>query len=160
MLWFKFLVAGLLLSIAYEDFKNRMVRLVFYLLLVASLIILRFDNISLIGLLIDFGMNLAYLSLLLFMSLTVLYLRYKKITNPLLYIGVGDILLLLIFCIWFDTINFVVFNTVSLIVALIAHSLLKQFEFYNKHKTIPLAGIQSLCFLSLLIIRNIDAQPF
>jgi hypothetical protein len=152
MFWLKLIVIFLLLCIAYEDFKDRMVKLVYYILFVFFLLFLRFDTISGSEFLIVFVMNLTYLLLLLSMSLLVLYLRYKKITNPFLYIGVGDLILLFTFCLWFDTLNFVLFNTISLVIALLTHILLNRFHFYSKHTTIPLAGIQSLCFSIVFIM--------
>lgn len=152
MFLLKLFVALLLICIAYEDFKHRLVKLIYYILFTVVLLILRFEIISLEDFFIFFGMNLAYLLLLLSMSLLTLYLFYRKVTNPLAYIGLGDLILLFTFCLWFETINFVIFNTISLIIALVVHASLSRFNFYNKHKTIPLAGIQSICFFGVFII--------
>ena len=153
MFWLKLFVVVLLFCIAYEDFKYRLVKLVYYLLLVGVLLFLRLETISLEDFFIFFGMNLAYLLLLLSISLLTLFLLRGKISNPLVYIGAGDLILLFTFCLWFDTVNFVVFNTISLITALCIHLLLSRFRFYNDHKSIPLAGIQCICFSAVFIIH-------
>jgi len=152
MLWLKLLIIILLSCIAFEDFKYRMVKLIFYLVLSVALLILRLDIISFIGLLTVFGMNLAYLLFLLSVSLLTMYVRHRKVSSPFTYIGAGDLLLLFAFCIWFDTLNFILFNTISLVVALTSHFVLSRYAFYQRHTTIPLAGIQSLCFIVVFLL--------
>lgn len=153
MFWLKLLVTFLLVCIAYEDFKHRLVKLIYYILLGVVLLFFRIDSISLEDFFIHFGMNLAYLFLLLSMSLLSVYFFYKKVASPLAYIGLGDLILLFTFCLWFDTIQFVIFNTLSLILALAIHVLLTKFNFYRRHRTIPLAGIQCICFLGVFIVE-------
>jgi hypothetical protein len=151
MFWLRLLVTLLLICIAYEDFKHRMVKLIYYLLLIVALLFIRFETIQSEDFFIHFGMNLAYLLLLLSTSLLTLYLFRRKVSNPLIYIGLGDLILLFTFCLWFDLLNFLIFNTISLILALLIHVVLSRYPFYSKHGTIPLAGIQCLCFFLVFI---------
>jgi hypothetical protein len=151
MLAFSILAAALLLCIGYEDFAHRAVKLVWYLLLPVALLPLRFSHVTFEEFGISFLMNIVYMVLLLSVAFGVLYVRHKRMVTPLSSIGLGDILFFAILAMWFDTPSFIVFISLSLIVALVAHIILQKFPFYRRHETVPLAGMQSLCFLVIFL---------
>jgi hypothetical protein len=151
MLACSILAAVLLLCIGYEDFAHRAVRLIWYLLLPVALLPLRFSHVTLEEFGISTLMNIVYMVLLLAVAFGVLYMRNKRLVAPLSTIGLGDILFFAILAMWFDTPDFIIFTSLSFIVALVGHTLLRKFSFYRRHETVPLAGMQSLCFLVIFL---------
>jgi hypothetical protein len=68
------------------------------------------------------------------------------------YLGLGDILLWILFIPLLETIFFVQFFVVSLVVSLVVHYAIKGFKFYGPPDRIPLAGIQSIVLIGYLIL--------
>ena len=153
-MWLKILTMLVLLGITYEDVRYRLVRFVLYLILVTLVLIQRFQYVSLNEFLDYSGINLIYIVLLLAAISIYLYVKYGRFQNLMLFFGVGDILLWIILACWFDTVEFIIFNSISLIVALLLHVVLTKFSFYKAQKTVPLAGFQSLCFLVVFIFTS------
>lgn len=140
-----------LLLIFYEDMKSRTVRLFLFVLLSILLFYSSYNGKNLYTLLINIIFNVLYI--ILITSFGYLYTVLKKSgVSFFSSIGLGDILLLLCLSVWFEPITFIVFNTVSLILALVIHLSLKQaIASYSQFETVPLAGYQSLCFSFLLV---------
>jgi hypothetical protein len=143
-----------LIGIIYEDFRYRLVKVFLYLLLLFVLVAQRVSEISITDYLVFAGINLAYILLLLGICFGFIYFKYgtmKIIDN---FFGIGDVFFLISIATWFDPITFVFFNTISFAVALIAHFALKNFPFYQHKHSVPLAGMQSLCFVPVFIITT------
>ena len=142
-----------LAAIAYEDFRLRRVRLIFYLMLFVFVFVYRIQTDALDSILLFLCLNLTYLSLLLFVCACYVYLKTGSFRGLGSYIGAGDILFLIALTGWFELIQYILFNVISFIVALVTHTVFKRFSFYNDLATIPLAGIQSVCFLVVVVFN-------
>lgn len=143
-MWLKWLTILILLGICYEDFRYRLVRLWLYLLLLLVTLIQRSEEFS-AQFFVFVGINLMYIALMLAVLSLYLYFKHGRFRNLVLFMGVGDILLLFILAFWFETVEFVIFNTISFTIALVVNVVLVRFPAYAHHKTVPLAGVQSLC---------------
>lgn len=153
-MWFKIVTAIVLIAIAYEDFSHRLVRILFYGILLVLLISWRYSNIVVpLELFVDIVFNLIYIVLLLGICSAVMYLRYGEFNLFRRFLGLGDVLLLTALACWFDPLTFILFNALSFLIALIVDQLLRKiFTSYKRFHSVPLAGIQSLCFLPVIII--------
>jgi len=158
MLWIG-LTTLILFLIAFEDFKSRSVNVLSFLVL-ASLIVYKSLQARPTAVWATYtGVNFAYL--LLMLSLCSLYIYWKHKTWRLTsFIGVGDILFILIVALLLDPVLFLVFNTLTFIVALVSHVLLTRIsEKYERLGTIPLAGFQSACLIVLIFFTTKIAEP-
>jgi hypothetical protein len=151
------IVIALLAGITYEDFKYRSVKVYLFPALLIGLILygINVRNLLLTDILVNFIMNISYIIILL--SISFLYLiivKKQKIKTLSHYVGFGDILFWIAISVWFEPVYFIIFNTISFTVAFCAHFILNRFVSYNRFQTIPLAGMQSFCFLIVLVINN------
>lgn len=141
-------IGAILLAVAYEDFYYREVKWIFFPALGLLLVFCR-------GLIVEyFLVNLLFLIFLLGSGFCYLFFKTGKISNPFAsYFGLGDLLFLMALATWFHPVFFVLFNVLSLLIALILHYILHSLsKLYRRHESVPLAGIQSLCFLLLLVM--------
>lgn len=142
-----FFIVFVLIIISFEDFKYRSVRLFLFPLLLV-LLITSMNEISLSNVLI----NMAYLLFLTGIATLYLFIKYKSCTLFANSIGAGDILFLLVLSCWFYPVDYILFNSISFIIALVLHFILnKVSSSYRMCNSIPLAGIQSICFLIVFI---------
>lgn len=149
-MWMQLFTVAVLSLIIYEDFRYRLVRVIFYLLILGLLFFQQSDKKVFELVLIHWLLNIGYI--LMLGSITMLYFYLKLRTlNILKFIGVGDILFLVAVASWFDPVEFIFFNTISLLVALAGHAILRKKRIYGQFETVPLAGIQSLCFIPLFL---------
>jgi len=150
MLWLKLLIIMTLTAIAFEDFRFRRVRLIFYLMLFVFVSVYRIRTEALESIFLFLCLNLTYLALLLFVCACYVNLKTGSFKGLGGYIGVGDILFLIALAGWFELIQYILFNVISFVVALVTHTVFKRFSFYHDWATIPLAGIQAVCFFVVL----------
>lgn len=143
--------------IIYEDFKFRAVT--WYLFPLLALIILIEDIVvytSVMSLHI-FAINFLFILVQLIAVTFYLSIKNKKwVWIWEHYLGLGDILFLLILCLFFSPLNLIVFYLGSLLLTVIAVLLLR--KIYPSFAIIPLAGLQS-GFLAVLIILNLLVSP-
>lgn len=140
-----------LCTIAYQDFKYRAVYWICFPLLAVLFSGCKISAVGFAGLFTDLIFTGGFLLLQLVVLWLYFYVKYRKSVNLTDgYLGWGDILFLLAVCFYLSPVNYILFYVVSLIVsigyALLARSLVK-----NEELTIPLAGIQALLFVFLLI---------
>lgn len=144
-------IVFVLIIISLEDFKYRTVRLLLFPLLLV-LLITSMKEISLSNVLL----NIAYLLFLTGIGATYLFIKYKTwvlLTNS---IGVGDVLFLLVLSCWFSPVDYILFNSISFTVALVLHFILNRVSAsYRVYNSIPLAGVQSICFLIVFIFSGL-----
>lgn len=138
-----------LLFISYTDFKERKVFLLnlFLCFLIANYIHYKNSSIFEIYLystIINTGITLFIVSIL------YAYSKFKLRINFSEAIGIGDLLFFIILATGFPTVSFLVILTTSLIFSLLFFLSLRP---VLKTKTVPLAGLQAL-FLILLLISN------
>ncbi|MFD1001312.1 hypothetical protein ACFQ21_18425 [Ohtaekwangia kribbensis] len=143
--------------IIYEDFKFRAVT--WYLFPLLAVIIL-IENVvvytSAMPLQI-FIINFLFIAIQLMAVTLYLSIKNKKwIWIWEQYLGLGDILFLLVLCLFFSPLNLIVFYIGSLVLTVVAVLLLR--GAYPSFAIIPLAGLQS-AFLAALIIFNLLISP-
>lgn len=138
-----------LIGIIYEDLKYRFVRLTYYMALLGLLVIQRLQDVVLEQFFIFTGMNIVYILFLLASCLLYIYSKYKSVSLLKNYLGVGDVLFLIAIATWFEPVVFFLFNSISFLIALLAGRLFE--NRINDCVSIPLAGVQSICFLPLFI---------
>jgi hypothetical protein len=102
--------------------------------------------------LVQIGLNVLlnglYLIMLFLLSYLYLYLRNKSFVDVRNYI-------LLCISVWFEPVQFILFNTASFILSLLAHYLLSiKSRAYKKFESVPLAGYQSLCLIAVVVYPN------
>jgi hypothetical protein len=152
----EFIIIVVLLAIMYEDFRHRAVRFLFFPLLCGFLIVSRLKKISIEVFLTYFAINIAYIFFFLGVGFLYLWIKKRKIENPFnQYLGWGDVFFLLAISCWFEPVNFMFFNVISLWVALFFHIIRKRFlKFRSLAETIPLAGVQCICFLIVFMSNH------
>ena len=131
----------MLLSIFYQDLKERMVYWPLFLLVAISCGFLHYKNTYFEIFTISVLMNLVFISILL--GVVYLYSNFKLKVGLNESIGIGDILLFVALSFSFSTISFIVIFVFSLIFSLALHLILKK---RMTNKTVALAGNMSLFF--------------
>jgi len=132
--------------IAFEDYFHKEISIlwliVFFALITAFSTIYQKWNIN--NLLLNLGV-LIFMFLILKAIMVFRRRKSQKLINQ--EIGLGDIIILLVFSLVFSPLNFIVFLDVTLIIGLIYY-LIKRKE----TKKIPLAGIFALAYNTLIIV--------
>lgn len=148
-----FLLMAIFLMVSFQDFKYRAISWWLIPLLGAVIIINGLLIISINTLAIYFFINLGFI-FFQFSILTIYFsIRNKKKVNILnTYIGLGDILFLIVLCAFFEPYQFIIFNVVGLFLVLIVYLLI---TLVNKKvsELIPLAGSLSLIMVVLIFIH-------
>lgn len=140
-------IIALLSVIIYQDFRYRAIS-AFVLLLLLLLLLL--DN----GLQVDGAFNLAFIILQLTVLTAYISLKNKRLTNIIdSYLGLGDILFLVVACAAFSTPDFLVFYVAGLVFSLLAFM---SYKLVRKNTTaeIPLAGLMSIVMVVQILIDN------
>ncbi len=146
-----FILIVCLLIITIQDFKHRAIS--WYILPVMFLAFL-FKSFSFINChqVLKFGIiNLSFI-IIQFVLLTIyMSIKNKKMTNIInSYIGVGDLLFFLVLSLAFSPVNFIVFYIISLLFTLLFYALYNAI-LRNTSSQIPLAGMQSICLIIVLL---------
>ena len=140
----------ILVHVIMTDFKSRYVHLVTMLVLLLITIARMMQNGSW-----QFWeyylLNLAFTSMLLLISVAVV--AKKNGINWKDVIGVGDLVFLFLICFWFDTMTFVTYFNVSLVLALVAHVSLKKLQWYRAELGVPFAGYFAFSLMFFLVIQ-------
>lgn len=151
MLFLKISIILVLAFISFQDFKDRAVYWFLFPILIALFIS---EKIALLNYRIVFtdafiltGFLLVQL-FFLWLYFTIKAKRAVNITNGLL--GWGDILFLFVTCFYFSPVSYIAFYILALIIS-ICFAFLCRFIYKNVEVTIPLAGIQSLLLIVILL---------
>jgi len=146
----KYMIIGSLATIFFEDFKYRSIRV--SIIIAFGLMSVVYACISEIAI-INIGLNILFVIILVISVIVYIRISYGYIKSMgKSYLGFGDILLWFLFSPILETGFFISFFVVSLIVALIVHSTIKNFAFYKSSDLIPLAGIQSMVLIMYLFL--------
>ena len=144
--------------IAYQDIKQRKVLL---LVLLGLISLVTFKAILLAAYLevalLECFINLVIISLMvLLLWIYFKLLRKKQLTDVL---GLGDILMFVVFAIAFSAVTFIIHLTLSFVFSLMFHLILK--KHYKKENTVPLAGFMSIYLIGLLLVESVEIKiPF
>ncbi|WP_457617863.1 hypothetical protein [Lutibacter sp.] len=139
-----------LLWVAYQDFKERKVYSFLFLISGGLLTSLHISNTNLIQFLISSGINLSFIGVLLTILMLFSKIIFKKSFNQTF--GWGDLLFFIVMALSFPTITFLVLFSFSLFFSLLVFLLFKSRWNY---KTVPLAGLQALFVMGVIILNKI-----
>jgi len=149
------LILLVLSAITYQDFKYRAVYWICFPLLALLLSIYKKNAVGFTDLFADLIFTGGFLLLQLLVLWLYFYIKYRKPINLTDgYLGWGDILFLLAVCFYLSPVNYILFYVISLIVS-IGYAFIGKFLARNGEFTIPLAGIQALLFVFLLIAEGL-----
>ena len=144
-------IASIILAlIAYQDFRYLAVS---WILFAAGFILFFITG----WLTLKFGvqvyyilLNSAFVIVQLGSAMLYIYFRKKDLKAVKGYLGSGDLLFFLLLCLVLSPVNFIIFNLVSLLLALLV------FIFYRKtggkDRRIPLAGFQALYLAGVMAV--------
>lgn len=143
----KLIILALLVLVAFEDHKYRAVSIwIFVLLFVVQIILKTTNQINWIQTSL---FNIGFISIQLVLVSIYFSIKAKKPVNITIHLlGTGDILFFLWMATAFNTLNFIVYYFVSLLVIMLVYTLIK----YKYSTTIPLAGLQAIGVAILYII--------
>lgn len=96
-------------------------------------------------------LNLLFITLILLVSIGVV--ARKKGIQWRQVMGTGDLLFLFMICFWFDTMTFVIYFNVSVIMAMIAHFILGKMASYRANEGVPFAGYFALVLMIFTIFK-------
>lgn len=145
-MWWTISIAVLLIGIAYQDFKQRAVSIVLFLLLAILLLGLKLTQSYWEDSFSDVLTNILFLAFQ--MGGILIYFRIKEgIWGRIMdrKLGWGDIAFLLCIVLYMPFLNFFLFHIISLIAVLLIAMVNKNWR--DPQKGIPLAGCQALLFL-------------
>lgn len=144
----KLFLVILFLFVFKQDYKDRLVNWILYLLVGITSFILHSSFLSWELALINSIFNFGFISILI----TILYLYSKLIKRQSLInnsIGIGDVFLFYALCFLFPIMTFTLLFVFSLLFSLLLHFLIK--GKYKLHNSVPLAGYIAL-FYSVVIL--------
>ncbi|MDW3194714.1 MAG: hypothetical protein R8G66_20210 [Cytophagales bacterium] len=96
-------------------------------------------------------LNLIFIALILLVSIGVV--ARKKAIQWHQVMGIGDLLFLFMICFWFDTMTFVIYFNASVVVAMIAHFLLRRITAYRAEEGVPFAGYFALVLMIFTVFK-------
>jgi len=107
--------------------------------------ILKFSLVNFVFILLQFILLSVYISV-----------KNRRIMNIIdTYIGLGDLLFFVVLVVAFSPFNFMLFFTFSLLITLVGAFAFKLI-LKNKSNQIPLAGMQSVTYIFVLIFKNMS----
>ncbi len=142
----------LLIILQYQDFKDRLISLWLFPLIIGGLSYMSWSKNGYIFFKVDLLFNISLVIVQLFLLWLYFRLKGKFIVGML---GFGDVLFFMVLCFGFSTIGFIFFFCFSLLISLIAWLIINGY----KGGCVPLAGIQATC-LSVCIIAEIIFPSF
>lgn len=152
MLYLKIFSLLVLLFIFYQDQRYRAVYWICFPLLGLLLLLLKGGSTGFQAGLIEAGYGLAFFLIQLLLLTVYFSIKHQRLINIThRYLGLGDILLLLVIPFYLSPGNYVLFYLASLIIVLVYALCTRNSNDEEKSRHIPLAGLQAL-FLSILMV--------
>lgn len=146
-----------LLLIAYQDIRSRKIDVALLVFLFLAIIghFWIHQHISYI----DIGLNLTFIAINFLAIWCHVSFKNGSMVNPInSYLGLGDFIFWLVIIPLFEFRQFVTIFLLSLIFALGSHLILTRLSMYNSnHHSIPLAGLQGIFILFMLIVNHITS---
>lgn len=143
---------------ALEDFKWRMVHVIWYLMLSVGLAGMSITALGVSEMLYTVAWNMGFVFLLLFILTLYLSAKERKLVLPFdSYLGWGDVLFFVCIALYLDLGAYILFMIFSLLVALVLTPFIYRWQ--GKEKHVPLAGIQAIClvlYLPLTYFKLVD----
>jgi len=140
-----------MILIAYQDFKFRAVSWYLFPLSATALVLLQFTEYNK-GLIIEYTLiNLLLISLQILILSLYFSLREKRFVFPVnAKIGLGDVFMLVVLCMGFSPVNFILFILFVLIAGLFITGILA-ITSRNINPRIPLAAYLSIAFFLVIL---------
>jgi len=169
------LVLFILIIIVYQDFKYKAVSWVIFPVLLILSLYLGFIQIGWQSLWAYFLINFGFLFIQFFLLTIYISVKNKKLTDLTKgYLGLGDILFLLVLCLFFSPVNYILFYLFSLITILIVYLLYNTFILAcqsssagkkSKHRIlikeqVPLAGGIAFILICFIIFKLINQNVY
>ncbi len=148
ILTLKLLLIISLLSVTYQDIKERRVSLFLFVAVGLLLGYFHYIESSIEVFLISITVNISVVLLILLILFLYSKIKLKKNLNQTF--GIGDAVFFSVLAIGFPTATFLVLFSFSLFFSFIVFLILKK---KLKHSTVPLAGFQAL-FISIIFLVN------
>lgn len=150
---FSVITALVLLTMAWFDFKYRLIPLWLFIVLAGVFLSIGWSSIPLVNLLLYFSVNVIVLSILIFGVWVWFRLIKHSAVNILdVYLGKGDLLFMLIVGLYFSPVLFVAFQVFSITALLFIFGLYILFA-GNSSYPVPLAGGQALLLFVFEVIK-------
>ena len=147
---------ALLIAIAYQDFKERMISVYLFVALCLCVVSLNLNHCGAKEYLFNTMSNVAFISL----QGIILYIYFRFVRNVrdmTSIMGMGDIVFILLLSSFFSPYWFVLFYLSSLVMAL-AVSLLMRLP--QNNKSIPLAGFMAVQMVPVLVLQYTKVYIF
>lgn len=146
-------------GIVIEDFKNRLVHLYWFLLLMIGLVGLHLSKSNWLNILYDASLNLIFLFVLFIFLFVYFSIKEKKLINLFnQHIGIGDLLFFLVISIYFTFPYYILFFTISLVFSLLFLPII--FYFQGRSRDIPLAGLQAMVLIFWMLLDRFNGISF
>lgn len=140
-----------LVSISYQDFRYRGVYWILFPVLSLLFLLIKYRQTGWDTTWQDAAYGMGFLILQLILVWLYFIVKERKLVNVIdSYIGLGDILFLVVLAFYLSPVNYVLFYIFSLVLVLVYVLAVRNMTWID-HKHIPLAGLQS-AFLSMLIL--------
>ena len=153
VLYFDLFLILPLLVMAWQDFLDRSVSWIIFLLVWLVLVSRAIHSDALGEVLSAGGINL----LLVIIQWGLLWVYYQVRSNRLgtiLPIGAGDLAFWAVVCFGFTLVPFILFFTGSLLFSLLGHSFIRVLPTKWYASSVPLAGWQALCWVMILVLNH------
>ncbi len=136
--------------VVYTDFKSRYVHIMTILALLAITVTQLVWNDTWY-LWEYYAMNLIFTTLILLISIGVV--ARKKGLGWRQVMGAGDLLFLVMICFWFETMTFVIYFNVSVVLAIVAHFFLGRIPKYQAETGVPFAGYFAIVSMIFIMFK-------
>lgn len=147
------IIITFLLILAYQDFRYKAVSWILLAGIILPVIFKALYSIDASDLAINFMINLLFITIQLTLLTFYFSVKSKRITYIInYYIGIGDVLMLILLCLVFSPVNFILFTIISMLLILILFGIRTLLG--NKEKLIPLAGCLSFFLVCILVAKN------
>jgi Flp pilus assembly protein protease CpaA len=140
---------ALLVAIAYQDFKERLVSAYLLVSLAVALALLSLQYVQVRQWAYHVGINLAFI--LLQALVLVLYFRFVRGVKHLgALMGTGDVIFIGALALFFAPVPYILFYLISLILTLVGALLM---ALPKQQKTVPLAGFMAIQLIPVLVLQ-------
>ena len=145
-----------LLLIMFQDLRYRAVYWICFPILAGLLFYDKQRYIGMQDTLIDAGYNSVFFGLQLLLLWIYFFMKQQEPVNIFKqHLGLGDVLFLLAVGFYFSPLNYVLFYIVSLTLVLV-YALVQLYLFKRRKLQIPLAGLQAIFLMPVLVLSEIN----
>ena len=137
----------------YQDIKQRAVHLFVFMALVCAEIAAKFMKGEQI-LSIDILLNCFYMLIVITILLVYFRLRFGSWNLLEKGLGLGDLVFWLVVSLYLGFEWFLIWFNLSIVLALIAHFIFRKFSWYGSAYKVPLAGLQAIPLIFIILLNR------